>query len=200
MRGIELKALKSQARSLDGRATLTEKKTPLEKVQESEKLLERVMLVLPGFRGYKLREQRREADRIIRNHLHYMLENCRTMLTFGLQSLSDSKVAELSEPMNRLIARVDLLAEKVNHASYGYSGFFDSVKIEEPELERMLSFDTQIVDVVRKFSDDVISFRNDLSQGKLENVRTSEQALESAAANLGMVFDQRKSEIEGVKV
>ena len=179
---------------------MTEKKTPLEKVQESEKLLERVMLVLPGFRGYKLREQRREADRIIRNHLHYMLENCRTWLTFSLQSLSDSKVAELSEPMNRLIARVDLLSEKVNHASYGYSGFFDSVKIEEPELERMLSFDTQLVDVVRKFSDDVTSFRNDLSQGKLENARNSEQALESAVANLEMVFGQRKSEIEGVKV
>jgi len=129
-----------------------------------------------------------------------MLENCRTWLTFSLQSLSDSKVAELSEPMNRLIARVDLLSEKVNHASYGYSGFFDSVKIEEPELERMLSFDTQLVDVVRKFSDDVTSFRNDLSQGKLENARNSEQALESAVANLEMVFGQRKSEIEGVKV
>lgn len=102
--------------------------------------------------------------------------------------------------MNRLIARVDLLSEKVNHASYGYSGFFDSVKIEEPELERMLSFDTQLVDVVRKLSDDVTSFRNDLSQGKLENARNSEQALESAVANLEMVFDQRKSEIEGVKV
>lgn len=179
---------------------MTEKKTPLQKVQESEKLLERVMLVLPGFRGYKLREQRREADRIVRNHLHHMLENCRTWLTSSLQSLSDSKVAELSEPMNRLIARVDLLSEKVNHASYGYSGFFDSVKIEEPELERMLSFDTQLVDVVRKLSDDVTSFRNDLSQGKLENARNSEQALESAVANLEMVFDQRKSEIEGVKV
>lgn len=102
--------------------------------------------------------------------------------------------------MNRLIARVDLLSEKVNHASYGYSGFFDSVKIEEPELEQMLSFDTQLVDVVRKLSDDVTSFRNDLSQGKLENARNSEQALESAVANLEMVFDQRKSEIEGVKV
>jgi hypothetical protein len=95
---------------------------------------------------------------------------------------------------------VDLLSEKVNHASYGYSGFFDSVRIEEPELERMLSFDTQLVDVVRKLSDDVTSFRNDLSQGKLENARNSEQALESAVANLEMVFDQRKSEIEGVKV
>ena len=184
---------------VDGRTNLTAK-PPLERVQESEKLLERIELVLPGFKGYKLQEQRREADRIVRNHIHYMLENSRTWLTYSMQTLSDAKATEMNEPMNRLIARVDLLAEKVNHASYGYSGFFDSVKIEEPQLDQMLAFDTQLVEIARKFSDDVTSFRNELSQGKLENARTSEQALESAVTNLETVFDQRKSTIEGVKV
>jgi DNA repair ATPase RecN len=175
-------------------------KTPLERVEGSEKLLERIMLVLPGFRGYKLREQRREADRIVRNHIYDVLEHSRDDLTRGFQALNDSKVAELAEPMNRLTARVDRIAEKVNHASYGYSGFFDSVKIEEPELDQMLAYDTQLMDLVRKFSDTVTSFRNDLSQSKLENARSSQQELESAIANLEMVFDQRKSVIEGVKV
>jgi hypothetical protein len=102
--------------------------------------------------------------------------------------------------MNRLIARVDRVAEKVNHASYGYSGFFDSMKIEETELDQMLAYDTQLVDLVRKFSDAVTSFRSDLSQSKLENTRNSQQELEGALANLEVVFDQRKSVIEGVKV
>lgn len=175
-------------------------KTPLERVQESEKLLERIMLVLPGFRGYKLREQRREADRIVRNHIYDILEHSRDDLTRSFQILNDSKVAELTEPMNRLIARVDRVAEKVNHASYGYSGFFDSMKIEETELDQMLAYDTQLVDLVRKFSDAVTSFRSDLSQSKLENTRNSQQELEGALANLEVVFDQRKSVIEGVKV
>jgi DNA repair ATPase RecN len=178
---------------------LTEK-PPLERVQESEKFLERIELALPGFRGYKLKEQRREADRIIRNHIHYMLQNSRTWLTYSMQTLNDEKATEMNEPMSRLIARVDLLAEKVNRASYGYSGFFDSVKIDEPQLDQMLTFDAQLVEQARKFSDDVTAFRNDLSQGKLENARTTEQALETAVAGLEMVFDQRKSVIEGVKV
>jgi hypothetical protein len=174
-------------------------KTPLEKVQESEKFLERIMLVLPGFKGYKLREQRREADRIVRNHLHYVLENSRTWLNYAYQSLVDGKVAELVEPMNRLLARVDRVSEKVYHASYGYAGFFDSVKIEEPDLDRMLAYDTQLMDLVKKFADAAESFRNDLQQNKLENALSSEQALESNLENIEMVFDERKTVIEGVK-
>lgn len=179
--------------------TLTAK-TPLERVQESEKLLERIMLVLPGFRGYKLREQRREADKIVRNHIYDVLEHSRDDLMKSFQMLSDSKVPELVEPMNRLVARLDRVAEKVNHASYGYSGFFDSITIEEPELDRMLAYDTQLMDLARRFSEGTTSFRNDLSQTKLENTDSTQRELDSALTNLELVFDQRKAIIEGVKV
>jgi hypothetical protein len=175
-------------------------KTPLERVLESEKLLDKIMLVVPGFKGYQLREQRREADRIVRNHIYQVLEHARDDLTRCFQSLGDSNIPELAEPMNRLIARADRVAEKVNHASYGYSGFFDSIKIEEPELEQMLAFDTQLMDLARKFSDGATSFRNDLTQNRLENARNSMQELASALTNLEDTFDQRKSVIEGVKV
>jgi uncharacterized phage infection (PIP) family protein YhgE len=175
-------------------------KTPLERVQESEKLLERIMLILPGFRGYKLREQRREADKIVRTHIYENLEHSRDDLQECFQKLADSKVAELIEPMNRLIAKLDRVAEKVNHASYGYSGFFDSIKIEEPELDRMLDYDTQLTDLAKKFSDGAASFKNDLNQSKIENARNTQQALNTALDNLEQIFDQRKSIIEGVQV
>jgi DNA repair ATPase RecN len=175
-------------------------KTPLERVQESEKLLERIMLVVPGFRGYKLREQRREADRIVRDYIYRALEQSRDDLTSCLQALSDSKALELMEPMNRLLAKLDRIAEKINHASYGYSGFFDSIKIEEVELDKMLSYDTQLMDLVRKFSATTASFKSDLTQNKLENARTVQKDLEASVANLESTFDERKSVIEGVKV
>jgi hypothetical protein len=175
-------------------------KTPLERVQESEKLLERIMLVVPGFRGYKLREQRREADRIVRDYIYRSLERSRDDLTSCQQALSDSKALELMEPMNRLLARLDRITEKINHASYGYSGFFDSIKIEEAELDKMLSYDTQLMDLVRNLSTTTESFKNDLSQSKLENAGTTQKALDDEVANLESTFDQRKSVIEGVKV
>jgi len=175
-------------------------KPPLERVQESEKLLERLMLILPGFRGYKLREQRREADRIVRNYAYQALEHSRDDLMTCFQSLSDDKASELMEPENRLIAKLDRVAEKINRASYGYSGFFDSVKVEEAELDNMLAYDTQLMDSVRKIGTATTSFKADLSQGKLENARTTQQALDASIGDLESAFDQRQAVIEGVKV
>jgi len=172
----------------------------LEKIQASEKPLERLMLIVPGYRGYKLREQRREADRIVRDYAYRALEHSRDDLMNCFQSLSDAKATELAEPMNRLIARLDTIAEKINRASYGYSGFFDSIKVEEPELENMLAYDSQLMDMVRKINEATTSFKTDLTQGKLENARTTQQTLDASINSLDSAFEQRKAIIEGVKV
>ena len=172
----------------------------MEKVQASEKPLERLMLIIPGYRGYKLREQRREADRIVRDYIYTALEHSRDDLMSCFQSLADAKVNELIEPMNRLIARLDTVAEKINRASYGYSGFFDAIKVEEPELENMLAYDTQLMDLVRKINDATASFKTDLKQGKLENARTNQQGLDASIDTLETAFEQRRTVIEGVKV
>ncbi len=175
-------------------------KSPLERVQESEKLLERLMLVLPGFRGYKLREQRREADKIVRNYIYDILKHARDDLTTCLQTLTETKTAELIEPMNHLIAKLDRVAEKVNHASYGYSGFFDSITIDEPELDNMLGYDIQLMNSVRKLADTAASFRKDSGQNMIGNARNTQQQLDSSLRDLEMAFDQRKSILEGVRV
>jgi len=104
------------------------------------------------------------------------------------------------EPMNRLIAKLDRVAEKINRASYGYSGFFDSIKIEEDELNNMLAYDTQLMDSVRKMGELTANFKADLNQGKLENTRTEQQQLDDSISTLESAFDQRRVIIEGVKV
>jgi hypothetical protein len=175
-------------------------KPPLERVQESEKLLERIMLIVPGFRGYQLREQRREADKIVRDYIYRSLELSRDDSTRCLQLLSDNKATELIEPMNRLTAKLDRIAERINHASYGYSGFFDSIKIEEPELDQMLTYDTQLMELARKVATVAASFKGELEQNKLDNARTMQQDMDGSLAALESAFEQRKSVIEGVKV
>ena len=158
------------------------------------------MLILPGFRGYKLKEQRREADRIVRTYIYDSMERSRDDLTTCLQTFSDSKLTELLEPTNRLIAKVDRVAEKINHASYGYTGFFDSVRIEEPDLDRMLSYDSQLMDSARKVSDLTTSLRSNLTQSKFDDARNAQLQIDDSIGSLELAFDQRKSVIEGVKV
>ena len=175
-------------------------KPPLERVQESERLLERIMLSIPGFRGYKLKEQRREADRIVRDYIYNLLAHARDDLSRCFQILNEAKVIEILEPTNQLIARLDRVAEKINRAAYGYSAFFDSVRIDTPQLDHMLQYDTQLTDTARKLADTISSFKTNLTENKLEDARNIELQISNSVTELEDAFDKRKLVIEGVTV
>jgi len=46
-----------------------QKNSTLSNVQGQMRLSERIAAFIPGFRGYKEKELRRESDKLIRNHL-----------------------------------------------------------------------------------------------------------------------------------
>jgi len=58
-----------------------------------------------------------------------------------LSKLADRRWADVSIDMDRLLAKIERVNEKVNHASYGYAGFFDAIKIKEEHLDRMMDYD-----------------------------------------------------------
>ena len=43
---------------------------------------------------------------------------------------------------------LDRFANRIRHADYGYTGFFDAVKIREPELDQLYEFDLALMDTV----------------------------------------------------
>ncbi|HKM78982.1 MAG TPA: hypothetical protein VJZ03_07880 [Candidatus Bathyarchaeia archaeon] len=175
-------------------------KPPLERVQESERLLERIMLSIPGFSGYKLKEQRREADRIVRDYIYNLLAHSRDDLSRCFQILNEAKLTEILEPTNQLIARLDRVAEKINRAAYGYSAFFDSARIDTPQLDQMLQYDTQLTDAARKIVDMISNFKTNLTENKLEDARDIELQISDSITELEDAFDKRKLMIEGVTV
>ena len=98
---------------------MSEKKGMYEKAKGEMRLTERILAELPGFRGYKEKELRRESDRLIRNHIYERLTIARRDLKETFQKLSDNKMQEVLTDMDRFIMRFDRVAEKINHASYG---------------------------------------------------------------------------------
>jgi ribosomal protein L17 len=176
------------------------KKTPLQRIGEDERILERIMLAVPGFRGYKAKEQRREADKIIREFLSSRLEEARNMLQDIYEIVAGGKAPLSLDPIDRLMAIFDRVSEKVNHASYGYAGFFDATKIEEDDLDRMINFDTQLVDSAKALAQGVQVFKDDLQAGRFGNLEGDESDLRKTVEGFETTFDQRKDVIEGVEV
>jgi len=170
-----------------------------EKAKEEMRLSERILAELPGFRGYKEKELRRESDKLVRNHLYQRLAEARKDLKEIFQKLSDSRLHEVLTDMDRFIMRFDRVSEKINHASYGYAGFFNIVKVEEEKLDKMIEFDTGLMDNVDKIVNETTAFKKEVVKQKFEKVSEHIQNLSDILEELEETFDGREEVIMGAK-
>lgn len=159
---------------------------------------ERILAAIPGFRGYKEKELRRESDKLIRNHLSQKLAQTRANFKTIFQKVSDNRQLDLFPDMDRLSAKFDRVTERVNHASYGYSGFFDIVKIQEEALDRMTDFDNQLIDQVNSIAVEVHAFKSEVSKQKFDNAKDHLQNLTGSLETFDETLDKREEVIMGV--
>jgi hypothetical protein len=168
---------------------LSEKKDVYAEAKKQMRLGERIVAAIPGFRGYKEKELRRESDKLSESK-HY--------LKSVFQKLSDRRYFDVITDMDRLMAKVDRITEKVNHASYGYSGFFDIVKVKEENLDRMIDFDNKLVDAADGLAADVDVFKAEIAKGETKNVKEKVQSITDKIEAFEVTFDKRTEVILGV--
>lgn len=159
---------------------------------------ERIAAALPGFRGYKEKELRRESDKLIRNNLTSKLSKDKDNVRSIAQRIADKRYLDVLPDIDRLNAKMDRITEKVNHASYGYSGFYDIVKIKEEQLDRMITFDNQLLDEVNALSASIEDLKAQLLSGNYSNLKDKIQAIIDKFELLEDTFDKREQVILGV--
>jgi hypothetical protein len=118
-----------------------------ERVKGEQGLLEKVVSYIPGYHGYKEKELRRETDKLVRDFSVQKLNEAKTALNEAVREVSDSGNVGAFQYANRAIAVLDRVINEVEHADYGYSGFFDAIKVREDKLDKLIEFDYKIIDV-----------------------------------------------------
>ena len=177
---------------------MSEKSDVLDTAKKQMRLSERLLAEIPGFRGYKEKEIRRESDKLIRNHLYMKLAQARSDYKGIFQKMSDQRQLNVFADMDRVVAKFDRVAEKVSHASYGYSGFFDVVKVQEAALDRMIDFDKQLLDQVNSISTEVSAFKSEVSKQQFDNVKDRVQNLADTLDTFDETLQKREEVMLGV--
>lgn len=162
------------------------------------RLTERIAAALPGFRGYKEKELRRESDKLIRNHLTLKLSKAKDNVKDISQRIVDKRYMDVFTDIDRLVAKMDRITQKVNHASYGYSGFFDIVKIQEQNLDNMIAFDNQLVESINSLTTEIDNVKSQLLNGDYTNLKAKIQTITDKVDLLEDTFDRRQEVITGV--
>jgi hypothetical protein len=163
----------------------------LGKIKDERGGLEKLISSIPGYKGYKEKEMRREADKLLRETLGRQFEAQWQRLADVQKQLLSSGGILYTDDVEGAATRLRGFIDKLKTASYGYSGFFDAVKIKEEALDKLYEFDealsSSVGDVAAAI--DTLQSAADAQEGIQEAIR----ALDKLCRQLNVLFKQRKS-------
>ncbi len=117
----------------------------LDSARAGQNALEKLMNAIPGFKGYREKELRRDADGLQREHLAKQLEGCKRALDDAAMAATRGGSLDAINDVETARKRLDKLVARIRYADRGYAGFFDTIKVDEAALQRVYDFDLGLV-------------------------------------------------------
>jgi hypothetical protein len=140
-----------------------------ERIDESKNWFERLTEHVPGYKGYKQKELKREADKIERLYIAERLDACQERLDDVKLDLVNRGNLDMLGIIDVTIRKLRKVRDHVQFADYGYAGLFDTTKVGAQKLEELQAFDKQleteagaIDELARALSADSPSLRTDI--------------------------------------
>ena len=165
------------------------------KITSQQDVFKKLGSVIPGFKGYIERQNRRAADKLLRETVAARFEELWTR-TSNLQTTMVSEgMISLMDEMEQAAIKLRTFADKIKTASYGYAGFFDAVKIKEEELTQLYQFDMAFFDVAEQIGRALDNV--EASMGDEDGIKAAIRNLISLAREAVTTFERRYEMING---
>lgn len=151
-----------------------------DKVTGQQDFIKKILAKIPGFKGYIERSDRRSSDKLLRENIASTFEALYARIS-GLQRdlISQGEIGYIDD-LEASALKLRQFIDRVKTASYGYSGVFDAVKINQEELTQVYQYDYALL----AMADEVSS--------AIDNVETSigTDGLDAAIRHLTSVSQQ----------
>ncbi len=174
-------------------------KNYLKKVRGETGLLEKIMSYIPGYRGYKEKEIRRESDRLVRMEAVNKLKSAKRIFRkkFANPLIAQMLSEEDTYRFEAFLARLDRVTQRVDRAVAGYAGIFDAVKVREDKLDMVIQHDLGLIERAESIKADVEKVAG-MEVGK-EEWKNAIDELISKVEDLDGFIDRRSEVLRGIK-
>ena len=154
---------------------------------------ERFVEKIPGIKGYKAKEDRRETDKLVRETIAARLETEWGRIG-GIQRrlLKSGAIAEMSD-LEVPALKIRQFIDRIKTASYGYAGLMDAVKVDETALNQLYDYDLYLFSLV----DEVKKRLDTIEAGDGSDLNPTIQELTTVSADMITAFNRRSEVIRG---
>jgi hypothetical protein len=161
----------------------------LDNVKDEMSGLEQLIAKIPGYKGYKEKELRREADKLLRDHIVNRMRTVKTQLDGLQQDLIGAGKFDLLDETGSAATQIQTFIDRVRTAAYGYGGLFDAVKVKEDDLDRVYEFDTALVGYADRIENAIGTARAGVEG---EDARSLILMVRDLAREANATFDERQ--------
>jgi hypothetical protein len=166
----------------------------LDQVKDQMSGFEQLVAKIPGYKGYKEKELRREADKLLRDHIVNRLRTVKTQLDGLQQDLMGVGKFDLLDETGSAATQIQTFIDRVRTAAYGYSGLFDAVKVKEDELDRVYEFDNALIGYADRIESAISNARAGVEG---EDARALILMVRDLAREANATFDERQDVLRG---
>jgi len=161
-------------------------------IQSQRGPLKNLLSKVPGFKGYLEKEDRRTADKMMRETVADRYAKVLDQLTAIQTDMTDQGMLEYVDDLESVVTKVQTFVDRVRHASYGYSSFFSAVKTGTDTLDRLYEYDQALLKGADQMEEVLLSLESAESEPDVEALL---EELDQLARDLLHQFDSRKEVI-----
>src|SRR5947199_3517721 len=169
-----------------------------DRVEQDRGLLKKIQLVIPGYAGYRRREDIRAADNLLRIQLANQLKGVRGDLEDIRDQIAMDGTVQGLQSIGNAIFTIEGLEAKVRHAEGGYSGLSATIQIKETELDKLYEYDYAMLDSLDRASVVLPTIREAAADPKA--LEAAVKSMRDAITSFESAWKSRTNAVTGIQV
>ena len=163
-----------------------------DKIQSQRGPLKNLLSKVPGFKGYLEKEDRRTADKLLREEVADRYGKILTKVSAVQISLTDQGSLEYLDDLESVVTKVQTFIDRIRNAAYGYSSFFAAVRVDEETLDKLYEYDQSLLAGANKMEEILLSLEAADNEPEMQSLIAE---LNRQARELINLADNRKNVI-----
>ena len=168
-------------------------------VDQDRGFLKKVQLLIPGFRGYRLGEDDRAADSILRLEVADRLKGAITTLQGCRESLVQNNVFAGLTDIANAIADLQRLEGRIRFAEQGYSGIAPAIRVNPATLDKLYEYDYGFVAAADQLIRSLAPIQTASASADAAGIQSSVRVVRPLVTQLDLAFQARLRAVEGIQ-
>ncbi|MCI4336869.1 MAG: zinc ribbon domain-containing protein [Thermoplasmata archaeon] len=171
-----------------------------QKVDADRGTLKRLQLLLPGFRGYRLGEDIREADSMLRLQIADKVHKSVATIQDSRTALANAGQFSVLTSLSEALSDLQRLEGEIRHAEQGYTGISPATRIRPEQLDRLYEYDYGFATAADQLSNTLEPLRAALGNPSSPPATDALNAVRAQTRALDAAFKARTNAIQGILI